>query len=163
MRVLLLDGKRRQKLESGYGQLAVGLKQQLEGRGVEVVFDERLPADVVLYVCPPYGIREAAFGLPVAVFTMHELEHLTDGKADWPAKLNRTDLVLTPTSWNRAVWKKLGVTTRIEVVPLGVDEKEFYPRWGSQAGSSRFTVGWAAPAAARTGATPLWHTSGRSA
>lgn len=131
MRLLLLDARRHERLESGYGQLALGIKRELERRGVEILFDETQPADAALYVCPPYGIRDRPFDCPVAIFTMHELEHLPEGKEDWPEKLNRTDLVLTPTSWNRAVWTRLGVTTNIEVVPLGVDSREFYPRWGT--------------------------------
>ena len=131
MRLLLLDGGRHEKRESGYGQVALGIKHELQRRGVEVVLDASEPADVGLYVCPPYSIRDRRFDFPIAAFTMHELEHLPAGKEDWPDKLNMTDLVLTPTSWNRAVWRTLGVTTRVEVVPLGVNAAEFYPQSGT--------------------------------
>lgn len=132
MRVRLLDSRRHEKLESGYGQLAAGIKQELERRGVVVLPDPREPADVALYVCPPYGIGDEPHDIPVAIFTMHELENLPEGKEDWPERLNRTDLVLTPTSWNRATWMQLGVKTRIEVVPLGIDEETFFPPSGKR-------------------------------
>ena len=131
MRVLLLDGGRHEKAESGYGQLAAGIKWEFERRGTGVELDVRRDADVGLYVSPPYSILERTFPFPVAIFTMHELDHLPEGKKDWPDRLNSLDLVITPTSWNRSVWKNLGVTTRIEVVPLGVDQSAFYPRWTS--------------------------------
>lgn len=130
MRLLLLDGGRHEKLESGYGQLALGIKQELERRGVDVVLDETAQPDVGLYVCPPYGVADRSFDFPIAIFTMHEIEHLPEGKEGWPEKLDQTDLVLTPTTWNRAVWRNVGVKTRIEVVPLGINSTEFYPRYG---------------------------------
>lgn len=129
MRVMLLDGRRHENAESGYGQLAAGIKSELERRGVEIELDASRHADVALYVCPPYSISERPPSCPAAIFTMHELDHLPDGKKDWPARLNRMDLVITPTSWNRSIWKSLGVTTQIEVAPLGIDSSIFRPRW----------------------------------
>lgn len=129
MRVMLLDDKRHENAESGYGQLAAGIKSEFERRGTEIELDARREADVALYVCPPYSILDRTFSFPAAIFTMHEVDHLPEGKKDWPERLNTTDLVITPTSWNRAVWKRLGVTTPIEIAPLGIDETAFFPRW----------------------------------
>jgi glycosyltransferase involved in cell wall biosynthesis len=61
---------------------------------------------------------------------MHELDHLPHDKRDWPRILNQLDLLITPTSWNRAVWLRAGVTTPIEVVPLGIDPELYYPVTG---------------------------------
>lgn len=131
MRVMLLDARRHENAASGYGQLAAGIKAELERRRVEVELDTQGSADVGLYVCPPYSILDRAFDFPVAIFTMHELEELPDGKRDWPERLNRLDLVITPTSWNRGIWMRCGVTTRIEVAPLGIDPTLYRPRWST--------------------------------
>lgn len=74
--------------------------------------------------------KEHTRGAARVGFTMHELEYLQEGKEDWPTILNRLDLVLTPTEWNRTVWERLGVTTPIEVVPLGIDPDNYFPSGG---------------------------------
>jgi glycosyltransferase involved in cell wall biosynthesis len=62
--------------------------------------------------------------------TMHELDHLPDSKHDWTEALNQLDLVITPTNWNLEVWERAGVTTPIQVVPLGVDSELYFPVTG---------------------------------
>lgn len=62
---------------------------------------------------------------------MHELETLPPNKQDWPQILNQLDLLITATEWNRRIWKQLGVTIPIEVVPEGVDLGLYYPVTGT--------------------------------
>jgi glycosyltransferase involved in cell wall biosynthesis len=132
MRVLLIDGDRRHQAASGYGRLAAALAEGLPAHGHEVVFGLVPPSDVCLYVSPPFSMEKVhTDGLRVG-FTMHELDTLQPGKERWPAILNRLDLVLTPTAWNRDVWRRLGVTTPIEVVPLGVDPELYHPAGGDR-------------------------------
>lgn len=89
---------------------------------------------VCIYVCPPSAIKPMADVARVA-FTMHELDHLPEGKLTWPTILNSLDLLITPTGWNRSIWRKLGVTVPIEVAPLGIDPSIYFPSTG---GTCRF-------------------------
>jgi glycosyltransferase involved in cell wall biosynthesis len=129
VRIWVSDGDRRLDERSGYGQVSAAVSRGLIELGHEVRFQEFADMDVVLYICPPGKIK---FGRRVrsAAITMHELDHLPPDKRHWPAVLNRLDLVITPTNWNREVWERAGVTTPIEVVPLGVDTELFYPATG---------------------------------
>ena len=131
MRILLVEGERRNRAESGYGRMAAALAEHLPELGHELVFSLVRDIDVCLYTGPPYSMRkEHTRGAARVGFTMHELEELQAGKEDWPEILNRLDLVLTPTAWGREVWRRLGVTTPIEVVPLGVSASRYYPATG---------------------------------
>ncbi len=129
MRIWVSDGDRRLDEGSGYGQVSAAVSRGLIELGHEVHFQEFRGMDVALFICPPNKIR---FGRRVrsAAITMHELDHLPDDKRDWPQILNQLDLLITPTSWNRTVWLRAGVTTPIEVVPLGIDPELYHPVTG---------------------------------
>ena len=129
MRIWVSDGDRRLQEGSGYGQLSRAISRGLLELGHEVQFQQFPEMELVLFICPPGNIR---FGRPVpcAAITMHELDHLPEAKQHWPAVLNRLDLVITPTEWNREVWQREGVTTPIAVVPLGVDPSLYFPVTG---------------------------------
>ncbi|MCP9488908.1 MAG: hypothetical protein MSC31_03430 [Solirubrobacteraceae bacterium MAG38_C4-C5] len=127
MRVLLSDGGRHLASQSGYGQLAAGIWRHLPSQGHEIVLKPDDEVDVCLYVCPPSGIRPCGVPAATVAFTMHELEELPESKSDWVTILNGVDLVLTPTEWNREIWQRLGVTTPIDVVPLGVETAIYRP------------------------------------
>ncbi len=129
MRIWISDGDRRLEEGNGYGQISAAVSRGLIELGHEVHFQEFPGMQVALFVCPPNKIR---LGRQVhsAAITMHELDHLPEGKRDWAEILNRLDLVITPTSWNREVWLREGVTTPIEVVPLGVDPELYFPTTG---------------------------------
>jgi glycosyltransferase involved in cell wall biosynthesis len=129
VRIWLSDGDRRLDAGSGYGQVSAAVSRGLIELGHEVHFQEFPGMEVVLFVCPPNKIR---FGRQVrsAAITMHELDHLPESKRDWVEILNRLDLVITPTAWNRDVWLRAGVTTPTEVIPLGVDPKLYFPATG---------------------------------
>lgn len=131
MRILLIDGQRRGRLESGYGRIAAALAEGLPRYGHEIAFDLGGHFDLCLYTSPPFSMRKIHLrGAPRVGFTMHESDTLSEAKRDWPQILNALDLIFTPTEWNRAVWRRLGVRTPIEVVPVGVDSEAYYPRTG---------------------------------
>jgi glycosyltransferase involved in cell wall biosynthesis len=131
LKILLIDGGRRKHVESGYGRIAAALADGLAPLGHEVIFTLERGIDVCLYTSPPWSMRKVHLpGARRVGFTMHELEELQEGKRDWPDILNTLDLVLTPTAWNRSVWRRLGVRTPIEVVPLGVDPAAYFPGTG---------------------------------
>jgi glycosyltransferase involved in cell wall biosynthesis len=85
--------------------------------------------EACLFVCPPSSIQ-LSHDVPTAGFTMHELDHLPEAKKGWPEILNRLDLLITPTSWNRRIWEIVGVEIPIDVIPLGVDIESFFPVTG---------------------------------
>jgi glycosyltransferase involved in cell wall biosynthesis len=131
LKILLIDGGRRERVESGYGRIAAALAEGLGPLGHTVIFTLEPEIDVCLYTSPPWSMRKVhVAGASRVGFTMHELEELQEGKQDWPDILNTLDLVLTPTEWNRSVWRRLGVRTPIEVVPLGVDPATYFPGTG---------------------------------
>ncbi|HTD57826.1 MAG TPA: glycosyltransferase [Solirubrobacteraceae bacterium] len=129
MRIWVSDGDRRLQEGSGYGQLSRAISRGLLESGHEVQFQQFPNMELALFICPPGNIR---FGraVPCAAITMHELDHLPEAKQHWPAILNRLDLVITPTEWNREVWQREGVRTPIAVVPLGVDPSLYFPVTG---------------------------------
>jgi glycosyltransferase involved in cell wall biosynthesis len=129
VRIWVSDGDRRLDEGSGYGQVSAAVSRGLIELGHEVQFQEFAGMEVALFICPPGKIR---FGRRVrsAAITMHELDHLPEDKRDWPEILNQLDLLITPTDWNRRVWERVGVTTPIEVVPLGVDPELYFPVTG---------------------------------
>ncbi len=129
MRIWLSDGDRRLQEGNGYGQVSAAVSGGLIELGHDVQFQEFPGMELALFICPPGKIR---FGRQVrsAAITMHELDHLPDAKRDWVEILNRLDLLITPTDWNRQVWQQAGVTTPIEVVPLGIDVDSYFPVTG---------------------------------
>ncbi len=129
MRIWVSDGDRRLLEGNGYGQVSAAVSRGLIELGHDVQFQEFPGMELALFICPPGKIK---FGRQVrcAAITMHELDHLPDSKRDWVEILNRLDLVLTPTAWNREVWQRAGVSTPIEVVPLGVDVESYFPVTG---------------------------------
>ncbi len=129
MKIWVSDGDRRLQDGNGYGQVSAAVSRGLIELGHDVQFQEFPGMEVALFICPPGKIR---FGRHVrsAAITMHELDHLPQSKRDWADILNRLDLVITPTSWNREVWRQAGVSTPIEVVPLGIDPESYFPPTG---------------------------------
>jgi len=129
MRIWVSDGDRRLQEGNGYGQVSQAVSRGLIELGHEVQFQEFPEMELVLFICPPGKIK---FGRQVrsAAITMHELDHLPESKREWAEILNRLDLVITPTEWNREVWERAGVTTPIAVIPLGVDPELYYPSTG---------------------------------
>ncbi len=129
MRIWLSDGDRRLLDGNGYGQVSAAVSRGLIELGHDVQFQEFPGMELALFVCPPDKIK---FGRQVrsAAITMHELDELPEAKRGWVEILNRLDLVITPTSWNRRVWERAGVRTPIEVVPLGIDVSAYYPVTG---------------------------------
>jgi glycosyltransferase involved in cell wall biosynthesis len=126
MRIWLSDGDRRLQEGNGYGQISAAVARGLIELGHDVQFQEFPGMELALFICPPGKIR---FGRQVrsAAITMHELDHLPESKRDWVETLNRLDLVITPTEWNREVWRRAGVSTAVAVVPLGIDPESYYP------------------------------------
>lgn len=104
------------EITSGYGKF---------GRELERLLPTTKQGDIRLWISPPYE-RELPKGFN-AIFTMHELNTLPETKKDWVSNLNKYDLILVPTSWNRSVFYKSGVKKPIEVVPLGVDISIYSP------------------------------------
>ncbi len=129
MRIWLSDGDRRLDEGNGYGQVSAAVSRGLIELGHEVQFQEFPGMELALFICPPGKIK---FGRQVrsAAITMHELDHLPESKRDWVEILNRLDLVITPTEWNRETWERAGVTTPITIVPLGIDPALYYPATG---------------------------------
>jgi glycosyltransferase involved in cell wall biosynthesis len=129
MRIWVSDGDRRLQEGSGYGQVSAAVSRGLIELGHDVQFQEFPGMEVVLFICPPGRIK---FGrqVPSAAITMHELDELPESKRDWVEILNRLDLVISPTEWNREVWARVGVTTPVEVVPLGIDPECYFPITG---------------------------------
>jgi hypothetical protein len=129
MRIWLSDGDRRLQDESGYGRVSADLVQGLTDLGHELQFKQFREMDLCLFVCPPGRFK---FGRPVptAAFAMHELDRLPEDKRDWVGLLNRLDLLITPTDWNREMWRAEGVSVPIEVIPLGVDVESYFPPGG---------------------------------
>lgn len=129
MRVWLSDGDRRLQDENGYGRISAALARGLTDIGHEVQFKQFSGMDLGLFVCPPGRIK---FGRPVpwVAVAMHELDHLPEDKREWVGILNRLDLLITPTEWNRQMWRREGVTVPIEVIPLGVDIESYFPPQG---------------------------------
>jgi glycosyltransferase involved in cell wall biosynthesis len=129
MRIWLSDGDRRLLEGNGYGQVSATVSRGLIELGHDVQFQEFPGMELALFICPPGKIK---FGRQVrsAAITMHELDHLPESKRDWVEILNHLDLVITPTDWNRQVWLRAGVTTPIDVVPLGIDIDSYFPITG---------------------------------
>jgi glycosyltransferase involved in cell wall biosynthesis len=129
MRIWVSDGDRRLQEGNGYGQISATVSRGLIELGHEVQFQQFPGVELVLFICPPGRIKFGRAAMSAAI-TMHELDHLPEEKRDWPEILNRIDLVITPTDWNREVWEREGVTTPIAVIPLGIDPELYFPVTG---------------------------------
>jgi glycosyltransferase involved in cell wall biosynthesis len=129
MRIWVSDGDRRLQEGNGYGQVSAAVSRGLIELGHEVQFQEFPGMELALFICPPGKIKLGR-QVRTAAITMHELDHLPDSKREWAEILNRLDLVITPTDWNREVWGRAGVTTPITVIPLGIDPELYYPATG---------------------------------
>lgn len=147
MKILILDTNRHANLASGYGHIARDLAIGLDRRGHDVYFDVAImtgegtldnisrkhfddsPDTIWLWTKPPSFIKDVKFDPTKrnVFFTMHETPTFLGHKAEWPELLNKCKLVLTPTTWNKDVFEKNGVTVPIEVIPLGVDLRTFHP------------------------------------
>jgi len=129
MVIRIYDAGQRNSPKSGYGLMAQKISACLEELGHTVKFfpyDGK--EDVVLWIRPPHYIKYPEFNPKKknVFFTMHELETFDGWKSDWPELLNKCDAVITPTEWNKSVFRKNGVKVPIYVVPLGVDQKIFH-------------------------------------
>jgi glycosyltransferase involved in cell wall biosynthesis len=129
MRIWLSDGDRRLQDENGYGRISAALVEGLTALGHEIQFKQFKGMDLALFVCPPGRIKMGR-PVPSVALAMHELDYLPAEKHDWSEILNKLDLVITPTEWNRQMWLSEGVRTPIDVVPLGVDCEAFFPVGG---------------------------------
>jgi len=129
MKIRIYDANQRKQVKSGYGLMAYQLAANLKQLGHEICFFPRKgdTEDVALWIRPPHYVKypEFAKGKKNVFFTMHETEVFEGWKSDWPELLNRCDAVITPTQWNKDVFKKHGVKIPIYVVPLGVNSKDF--------------------------------------
>ncbi len=79
------------------------------------------PEDWEIILSPPH--REVTPGKRTIYYTMWESTRLPPRSVEI---LNKADLVLVPTEWNRTGFTASGVTAPISVVPLGVD-RDRYP------------------------------------
>jgi glycosyltransferase involved in cell wall biosynthesis len=77
-----------------------------------------------LVVGPPFRVAAFDPDARTAIYTMWESDTLLP---EWVKVLNRAGVVIVPSRWQRECFRKDGVTTRIEVVPLGYDPEVFPP------------------------------------
>ncbi|HST55741.1 MAG TPA: glycosyltransferase [Solirubrobacteraceae bacterium] len=129
MRIWVSDGDRRLQEGNGYGQVSATVSRGLIELGHEVRFQEFPGMELALFICPPGKIKFGRRALSAAI-TMHELDQLPEVKHGWVEILNQLDLLITPTEWNRRVWRNAGVQSPIEVVPLGIDVDSYFPVTG---------------------------------
>ena len=85
----------------------------------------RLPAegDVMLNIMPPHLLEHHRPAPGGVIFTMWECEKLPPKAVSY---LNAAKLVIVPSKWNRENFVRDGVTTPIEIVPLGHDPLRFH-------------------------------------
>jgi hypothetical protein len=84
----------------------------------------RKPDEPRLAVCPPYLLKRFRPDARTVAFTMWETDSLPEPAVD---QLNRCGLVVVPSRWGAECFRKNGVETPIEVVPLGHDPAVFAP------------------------------------
>ena len=75
-----------------------------------------------LAVCPPHHLKRYRPDRRTAAFTMWETDTLPEKAVE---QLNRCGLVIVPSKWGAECFRKNGVETTIEVVPLGYDPAAF--------------------------------------
>lgn len=73
------------------------------------------------------------------LYTFHELDGLTEIER---YSLNQQERVIVPCNFNKRVFEANGVTVPVDVVPLGVDTKVFYPfeKYKNRTGPFIFTM-----------------------
>lgn len=77
-----------------------------------------------LIISPPFLANRFAPDKQSAIFTMWETDTLEQA---WVELLNRCGLVMVPSQWSVDCFRKCGVTSPLEVVPLGYDPLVFQP------------------------------------
>lgn len=107
------------------------VKEQLEYARVKKGTPER--GDLTLNFFPPFR-PWVNFDNPMVGYVMWETSRIPPARYGWLASMNRAQLVLTPCSHNKRVFKNCGVWKPIEVVPLGVEKGRcrYAPRSGSK-------------------------------
>jgi glycosyltransferase involved in cell wall biosynthesis len=81
--------------------------------------------DRELIIAPPFAVQRYGPTKSRVVFSMWESDRL---QPNWVNSLNRAGLVIVPSRWGAECFRASGVTTPIEVVPLGCDPLVFHPR-----------------------------------
>lgn len=84
----------------------------------------RAPHHSQIVVTAPFIVNHYKPDKRTAVYTMWETEWLD---TEWVKVFNKSGLVIVPATWVAEVFLKNGVTTPIEVVPLGIDPLTFHP------------------------------------
>lgn len=77
-----------------------------------------------LAVCPPHHLRRYRPDRRTAALTMWETDTLPETAV---VQLNKCGLVIVPSRWGAECFRANGITTPIEVVPLGYDPAVFAP------------------------------------
>jgi len=131
MKILIYDASRHRALTTGYGLMSKQVGERLKALKYEVFYYDEDPdfeADIWLWIRPPHYVEYKQFNPKNknVFYTMHEEATFGGWKANWPTLLNKCTAVITPTDWNRDVFKNAGVTKPIYVVPLGVDTKIYH-------------------------------------
>jgi glycosyltransferase involved in cell wall biosynthesis len=81
--------------------------------------------DRELIIAPPFAVPRYGPMKSSVVLSMWESDRL---QPNWVNSLNRAGLVIVPSRWGAECFRASGVTTPIEVVPLGCDPLVFHPR-----------------------------------
>ncbi len=71
------------------------------------------------FLVPRFGLDRAA-----AVYTMWETDRLDPA---WVPQLNAAGLIVVPSEWQRDCFRADGITTALEVAPLGFDPLVYHP------------------------------------
>lgn len=128
---------------SGYGQALCEVFHGLERRGVNCMIKSR-PLDTLFGATVPQKMKERLVprgqspwelmlvnpmysstpGKKVIRYTMWETTRLP---SEWVQQLNKAELVIVPSTWNKESFIENGVKTPIKVVPLGYDPSVFTP------------------------------------
>jgi glycosyltransferase involved in cell wall biosynthesis len=127
---------------TGYDHLAYAVLKGLPSLGVELcwhqvscVRPELLPpgvsplqggwkpGDKQLIISPPFLAHRFQPDQATALFTMWETDQL---ESAWVEMMNRCRLVIVPSAWGAECFRRCGVTTPIEVVPLGYDPVTYH-------------------------------------
>ncbi len=148
MKIKIQDANTHLNYASGYGQISAAIASGLSGMGHDVYYEyltgssdpvlDKLARKVFvhsddtiyLWIRPPHYAKDPKFNPAYknVFYTMHESSSFEGWKSDWPQLLNKVKLVITPTQWNKKVFVDNGVTVPIEVVPVGILRKVFFPQ-----------------------------------
>lgn len=127
-----------------WAQLTRGLLWRLDARALRMAFSEAAPELLdgedfrlelaaarslpalpeVALVCAPGRLLTPARGRFRVAVAFSEWQNLP---ASWVDHYQRFDLLLVPDAFQADVFRKAGITTRIEIVPLGVDREYCHP------------------------------------